>query len=280
MHAFGNFGLVDRVPARAHTSSMPRIESYVRTKICPDTPTLAGKVAAFAIVVSDDDTDFHQHAQGQLCFAVQGCTRLTVGDLLCLLPPSRAVWIPPHIPHRTVVRHSADVRLVFYDEQTSAQLPQQAFVMAVSPLMEAIVEALVVAPVDQDWAEPPFDHLIELSLHEIREAPRQPMLLPMPQDRRLAPLMAQPDVLPPELRELANVIGATAKTIGRIFQRETGMSYQQWRQQWRVLRGVEMLVTGQPVSHTSAELGFASDSAFISFFKQMIGCTPGAYLKR
>jgi AraC-like DNA-binding protein len=245
-----------------------------------DTQPSLGKAAAFAFVVSDDDTDFHEHSQGQLCFAVQGCTRLTVGDLLCLLPPSRAVWIPPHVPHRTVVRKSADIRLVFFDEETSAQLPSQTCVMDVSPLMEAIVEALVMAPLDQDWGLPPFNHLIALSLHEIREAPRQPMLLPMPQDRRLAPLMAQPDVLPPELCELVNIIGATAKTIGRIFQRETGMSYQQWRQQWRVLRGVEMLVTGQPVSHTSAELGFASDSAFISFFKQMIGCTPGAYLKR
>jgi AraC-like DNA-binding protein len=259
---------------------MPRIESIDRSAVSPYAPALLGKVAAFAVVVSDDDTDAHEHAQGQLCFAVQGCTRLIVGDLLCMLPPLRAVWIPPHVPHRTIVRKSADVRLVFFDQELSAQLPRQTCVMDVSPLMEAIVDALVLAPLEQDWEQPPFDNLIALSLHEIREAPRQPMLLPMPQDRRLALLMAQPDVLPPELGELAGYIGATGKTIGRIFQRETGMTYQQWRQQWRVLRGVEMLVTGQPVSHTSAELGFASDSAFISFFKQMIGCTPGAYLKR
>jgi AraC-like DNA-binding protein len=258
---------------------MPRIEAIGRSAVSADTLVLSGKVAAFAVLVADDDTDFHEHAQGQFCFARLGCTRFMVGDLLCLLPPSRGVWIPPNIPHRTVVRGSADVRLIFFDEEISAQLPRQVCVMDVSPLMEAVVEALVMAPPEQDWEQPPFDHLIALSLHEIQESPRQPMMLPMPRDRRLAPLTAQPDVLPPELAELANHVGATGKTIGRIFQRETGMSYQQWRQQWRVLRGVELLATGRPVSHTAAELGFASDSAFISFFKQMIGCTPGAYLK-
>ena len=86
--------------------------------------------------------------------------------------------------------------------------------------------------------------------------------------------------MPPELNELATTVGATGKTIGRIFQRETGMSYQQWRQQWRVLRAVELLVIGHPVSYASAELGFSSDSTFITFFKQMLGFTPGAYLKQ
>ncbi|MCY1458200.1 Helix-turn-helix domain protein [compost metagenome] len=55
------------------------------------------------------------------------------------------------------------------------------------------------------------------------------------------------------------------------------MSYQQWRQQWRLVRAVEQLAIHQPLSQVALELGFASDSAFIAFFKSMTGSTPRAY---
>lgn len=34
-------------------------------------------------------------------------------------------------------------------------------------------------------------------------------------------------------------------TISRIFIRDTGMNYQNWRQQWRLLRAIEMLAEGK-----------------------------------
>ncbi len=67
------------------------------------------------------------------------------------------------------------------------------------------------------------------------------MLLPLPRDKRLAPLLASLEQLPPELQALTTRIGASSRTIGRIFLRETGMGYQQWRQQWRLMRAIELL---------------------------------------
>jgi len=244
-----------------------------------DPDTYPGKVVGLATSLGDHDSGLHQHQRGQLLYARQGCIRVTAGDLLCLLPPSRAVWIPAGIPHRAVMRQVVDYRSIWFDTELSARLPHEVCVLEVGPLLEAVLEPMAIAGFDQDWDHTRFDHLIGLSIHEICEAPRQPMLLPLPQDRRVSSIVMQPERLPPELNELAAKAGATGKTIGRIFQRETGMSYQQWRQQWRVLRAVELLVIGHPVSHTSSELGFSSDSAFITFFKQMLGCTPGAYLK-
>lgn len=242
--------------------------------------TYPGKVVGLATSLGDHDSGLHEHQRGQLLYARQGCIRVTAGEQVCMLPPSRAVWIPGGVPHRAVMRKVVDYRSVWFDVELSGQLPAEVCVLEVGPLLEAILEPMALAGFDQDWTHTRFDHLIGLSIHEITEAPRQPMLLPMPRDRRLAAIAAQPDVLPPELNELATTVGATGKTIGRIFLRETGMTYQQWRQQWRVLRAVELLVIGQPVSYASAELGFSSDSAFITFFKQMLGCTPGAYLKQ
>ena len=56
------------------------------------------------------------------------------------------------------------------------------------------------------------------------------------------------------------------------------MSYQAWRQQWRLLRAMELLAESESISRIAAALEFSSDSAFISFFKQHTGQTPLRYL--
>ena len=86
-------------------------------------------------------------------------------------------------------------------------------------------------------------------------------------------------MLPP-LHELSRYSGASEKTISRIFRRETGLSYQQWRQQWRLIKAIEMLAAGLSQSDVAGRLAFSSDSAFATFFKNMVGCPPRAYMER
>ncbi|MCG6289669.1 helix-turn-helix domain-containing protein, partial [Vibrio vulnificus] len=73
-------------------------------------------------------------------------------------------------------------------------------------------------------------------------------------------------------------VGASSKTITRLFKQDTGMSYQEWRQQWRVLKAIELLSTPLPVSEVAHQLAFSSDSAFIAFFKKQTGQTPLAFV--
>lgn len=60
---------------------------------------------------------------------------------------------------------------------------------------------------------------------------------------------------------------------------ETGMCYQSWRQQWRLLKAMEMLCDGWSLSQFAQQLDFVSDSAFIAFFRQYTGTTPARYLR-
>ncbi|WP_199911671.1 helix-turn-helix domain-containing protein [Dongshaea marina] len=83
----------------------------------------------------------------------------------------------------------------------------------------------------------------------------------------------------PNLKQLEILIAASGKTISRIMSRETGMSYQQWRQQWRLMRSIELMNDKQPLSRVAFELEFSSDSAFISFFRLHTGQTPKHYMQ-
>ncbi len=81
------------------------------------------------------------------------------------------------------------------------------------------------------------------------------------------------------LSEWAQTVGASKRTLNRRFQDETNMSFQDWRQQCRLLRGLEMLVAGDSVTRVALELGYEHSSAFIVMFKRCLGSTPRRYLQ-
>ena len=244
-----------------------------------DPDSFSAPVVGIAATLGVHDSGMHRHQRGQLLFTRQGCTRITLAQQLCLLPPSRAAWIPCGVAHRAVMQQSVDYRSIYLTPVLSADLPQQVCVIEVSPLLRAVLEPIACADFDTDWQQGKNVHLLALCLSEIRDATQQPLLLALPSDKRLALLLTTLEQLPPELRVLEKLIGASSRTIGRIFRRETGMSYQQWRQQWRLMRAIELLATGRNIGYSAFELGFSSDSAFIAFFKDMTGVTPGSWLK-
>jgi AraC-like DNA-binding protein len=245
-----------------------------------DPDSFEAEVIGLATSLGDHDSGSHLHQRGQLLYARRGCIRITLADRLCLLPPSRAVWIPPQTAHRAVMQQTVDYRSLWFRPDLSASLPEDVRVIDVRPLLRAVLESIALADFHEDWRGGRHAHLLGLCIHEICDAPQEAMLLPLPSDRRLASLTAHLDRMPPELQVLEAAVGASGKTITRIFQKETGMGYQQWRQQWRLMRAIELLATGHSITYTAAELEFSSDSVFIAFFRTMLGCTPGSYLHR
>jgi AraC-like DNA-binding protein len=71
--------------------------------------------------------------------------------------------------------------------------------------------------------------------------------------------------------------GASVRTMERIFQRELGMSFEEWRRQARIVRAVELLVEGYPVKEVAAYVGYRHPSAFIELFRRTLGTTPKSW---
>jgi AraC-like DNA-binding protein len=254
--------------------------AYLEANTPFDPDSFDAPVVGICALHRNHDSGVHQHKCGQLLFTQQGSTRITLDDQLCLLPPTRAAWIPAGVKHRAVIQQTAEYRSVYLNRALSVPLGDEVQVIEVRPLLRAVLESMTQAPYDTDWSLGKYAHLLALFLIEIAEAPRQLIVLPLPQDKRLAPLLAHLERLPPDLQTLVTRVGASGKTISRIFLRETGMGYQQWRQQWRLLRCVELLATKHSLNYCAFELGFSNDSVLIAFFKSLTGTTPRNYLKR
>jgi transcriptional regulator GlxA family with amidase domain len=111
-------------------------------------------------------------------------------------------------------------------------------------------------------------------LHKIRRAATRPMSLPACRDPRLAGLaavlLANP-ADPSDLLELAELAGAFCRTLARLFRRDTGMSFQQWRRQWRLTEAFARIAQGETPARAAVGVGDASGAAFRTSF----GITPG-----
>ncbi|USH05175.1 helix-turn-helix transcriptional regulator [Grimontia kaedaensis] len=241
---------------------------------------LEAPIIGVAAQIGRHDSGMHKHNKHQLLFASSGCMSINLNGLWCVLPPSRAAWIPAGTIHCAVMRNVVSYRSLYFDAQVSQHLPKEIKIIAVNGLLRELIERMAY----WEWEMPEKDQraIFSLFCQEFGSAQEEHFALKLPSDRRLKiwleDVMAGRD-LPEPLVEMAKGIGASAKTISRIFTRETGMPYQSWRQQWRLQASIERLSEGESVSEVASALKFSSDSAFISFFRKMTGNTPGRYLK-
>lgn len=218
----------------------------------------------------------HHHAWGQVTYALDGVVRVTVGNTTWIVPPQRAIWIPALAQHEVATLEKARLRALYVHADVAPFQGEQCEVLDVSPLLRELVVALSQA----DAGSPREAILSALMLDELARSTTLPICVALPEDKRLKTLcemlIAQPSS-PLTLEDWAGRVGASGRTLARLFERELGMSFSQWRQQVRLAHAAPLIARGLPLSRVAAELGYASQSAFSAMFKKTFGQSPSAF---
>jgi AraC-like DNA-binding protein len=219
----------------------------------------------------------HSHAWAQLAVPLQGGIRVTAAGMSWIVPCFRAVWIPPHIEHEVYMLGRVELRTVYVATEAAPLGLEACTVVEVSDLMRALIEALGRPDDDRERR----DLMIRLLLAEMRRAPPLSLGLPLPADRRLqtlcAALMADP-ASPRDLAAWADLVGASERTMARLFRCELKMSFGAWRQQLRLARALDLIGRGQPLGLVAHTLGYASPAAFTAMFKRAMGVPPSQFM--
>ena len=79
------------------------------------------------------------------------------------------------------------------------------------------------------------------------------------------------------LAQLGKRIGASSRTLSRLFRNELGMTFYEWRTQLRIYHALVLLAEGHDTTQTAYACGWANPSSFIAAFTNLIGTTPGRY---
>jgi AraC-like DNA-binding protein len=219
----------------------------------------------------------HRHKRAQLTYASSGTMRIATISGIWVVPPLRAVWIPGATEHSITMTTPVDMIGVYIEPSAAPHLPDTACVIAVSPLLRALIIEAASLPLLYDEAGRD-GRIMALILDEIRALPVLPLHLPIPRDARLARLcheiIADPAAT---LADSARLAGASTRNLGRLFQKETGMSFGAWRRQALLLASLSRLAADEPVTNVALDLGYDSPSAFTAMFRRTLGVTPSRY---
>ena len=85
----------------------------------------------------------HRHGWAQMSFSLTGVSRILTSQMTCIVPPTRAVWIPPQVEHAVAVLRDADMlTLYLHHPPDAAPHWQRCRVVEVSPLLAELVRQL------------------------------------------------------------------------------------------------------------------------------------------
>lgn len=223
----------------------------------------------------------HSHDWCQLIYASEGTMKVTTAAGIWIVPPQRAVWVPPHLEHAVSHATFTRARHIYIDRHAPVDLPDRCMVLEVSPLLRELIRAATEIPVeyDENGAE---GRMMQVLLDQLRAPDQENLHLPAPKDFRLGKICDALLANPADDRTLddwSQICGASSRTLARLFLRETGMPFREWRQKLRLLYALEKLANDRPVTEIALDLGYETPSAFIAMFRKVTGRTPGSYFR-
>jgi AraC-like DNA-binding protein len=224
--------------------------------------------------------DAHRHDDHQIIYAGSGVLAVTTDAGTWFAPGTRAIWVPAGCVHAHRAHGHLSLHLLGLPPDTNPLGLDAPGVLAVSPLLRELILACTRT---RHTGTPEQLRLRAVLLDQLRVSAQQPVQLPAPDDSRLTAvcdLLHHNPADPRSLAALAATAGAGERTISRLFRRELGMTFPQWRTQLRLYHALRMLAEDVPVTTVAHRCGWSSTSAFIDVFRRSLGYTPGAHNRR
>jgi AraC-like DNA-binding protein len=220
----------------------------------------------------------HRHDWVQFSYAISGVLGVHTNAGSFFAPPQWGVWIPAGMEHQVVTSARAEMRSLYMDRAYADWSGSHCRVLEVTPLARELIKQFCQLPVEYPQGHSPEARLVQVLLDQLVQLPEVGFSLPLPRHARLLALCNELIEYPDTsvtLAGWAQRLATSEKTLMRLFQRETGLSFRGWRQRVRLLSSLGVLEQGQSVTAAALASGYDSTSAFIAAFKLLFGATPG-----
>ena len=213
----------------------------------------------------------HRHARGQLFASTAGLLTVETPAGRWLLPPDRALWVPPGAEHAAHAHGAMTGWSLYVAGPACTGLPQTPRALQVTPLLrEAIARAATWTPPGRSLTVDE-DRLAGVIVAEIAAADPERSLQDLAVDR--------PDD-PRGLDAWARGAAMSTRSFTRRFRAETGLPFAAWRAQLRMLLAIERIAGGASITAIAGELGYSTPSAFSAAFRRVFDTPPHHFAPR
>ena len=222
-------------------------------------------------------TGEHTHDEHQVVYAADGVLSVETQGFHWVLPTQRLAWIPAGATH-TVFAESEAAMAALYIEEWGPPAIADVGVFDVSPLLrQLILHVLVDGSTGEERRR-----LERVLLDQLAAAPETPSRLPRVHDPRLRDIARHLHADPSDtrtLRDFGRVVGASERTLQRLFVAETGTTFGRWRTLLRLQHALIWLGRGETVTVAAIRSGYHQPSAFIAAFRSVFGTTPARFVR-
>jgi AraC-like DNA-binding protein len=218
------------------------------------------------------------HQRSLLIYVVRGALHCEAGSDVWIAPPTMVLWLPGGTLHNAYAYGDFQSYAVWVD--ATVGMPANCCIASVTPLLRELLLRAASFP-EKTPADSHEKRILDVIMGEIALLPWENLCLPMPTSPRIRPvveaMIANPSSKDSAI-EWATRFGLSERTMARLFIRDIGMSWGDWRRQLLVTLALQRMANGSSVQTVALRLGYESASSFIAMFKRTLGKPPGQYL--
>lgn len=219
----------------------------------------------------------HVHETHELLWGARGVLTVEADGGFFAVPATLGLWIPAGIVHAVKSTQGTGFYCSHISGHVAPQLASRTVAVTVPTAAQELLRHM--SNFDMDDSIRRRSEQVAVGLLDVVDA--RPMLLPMPTDPRLefiARTLLDDPALDRSLEEWGVEVAISVRNLSRLFHKETGMTFAQWRIHARVRVALGLLAAGYPVSSVSRRVGYNNPSAFVQVFRKVMGHTPGWYV--
>ncbi|MBF9002495.1 helix-turn-helix transcriptional regulator [Vibrio sp. NFV-1] len=225
------------------------------------------------------ETPWHEHQWGQLYWLENGIINVETGKAQWSVTPGSVGWTPKDCNHKVKIFTAVQVHVLNLDYSSAQGFPAEPGVYCMNGFLDTLLQRAIECG-NSSYPDSYISHLVALLAFEVARLQELPLGLPLPIDRRarnIADELLKSPSSHLSQEQLASHWGVSVRTLSRIFIKQTGLTFSQWRQQSKIITSLALIEKGLSINEVAAQSGYTNVSAYIEAFRQRFGETPGKF---
>ena len=266
--------LKDRIRTKGHVIMLNRQEMSANEMMIanPASPALVKTIEMSKGYIDSN----HQHTWHQVIFPITGLVQTKTAYYQHLVPHTSALFIPANLEHESVALTNTTFIGIYINPTLCRTYNQQVRTISLTPFLRQLLQEIRKRCSGSENRDA-LVRLLDVLHDQIFKEEIVTFQLLLPKDRRLRIIFDQLIETPSldwSLTVWGEVVGASERTLSRLFLKELKTSFPRWRQHLRLIYSLTLLDENLSIQTIADKIGYQNDSSYIKAFKRHFETTP------